>query len=126
MWEPSSVFKARNEKGRPQLEQKTISVETETLESWWHTHREGKTIDLLCLDLQGAEIEALKGAASLLSDVKYIITEGCRNPEYEDAPTLEDIRSLLAEHGFQEVANNEEVFTPDEHQADYLFSKVSS
>jgi len=122
----SSVFKAKNEQGRPQLEQKTVSVETETLDSWWHTHREGKTIDLLCLDLQGAEIEALKGATSLLPNVKYIITEGCRNPEYEDAPTLEDIRGLLAEYGFQEVANNEGSYYADEHQADYLFSKVGS
>ena len=122
----SSVFKARNEKGRPQLEQKTVTVETETLEAWWQTHRKGKTIDLLCLDLQGAEIEALKGATSLLPNVKYIITEGCRNPEYEDAPTLEDIRGFLAEYGFQEIGNNEGSFYADEHQADYLFSKVIS
>ena len=68
----------------------------------------------------------MKGATSLLPDVKYIITEGCRNPEYEDAPTLEDIRGLLAEYGFQEIGNNEGSPYADEHQADYLFSKVIS
>tara|TARA_B100000131_G_scaffold264359_1_gene261588 strand:+ start:2171 stop:2872 length:702 start_codon:yes stop_codon:yes gene_type:complete len=120
----SSVFKGKNEEGRPQLEQQSVSVETETLESWWQTNREGKTIDLLCLDLQGAEIEALKGASTLLPEIKYIITEGCRNPEYEDAPPLDDIRSLLAEYGFQEVSNNEGSLYADEHQADYLFSRV--
>ena len=40
------------------------------------------------MDLQGAEIEALKGAGDLLHHVKYIITEGCVKPFYKGAPTL--------------------------------------
>ena len=119
----SSVFTSKNEEGRPLLEQKTISVESETLDDWWSQNRNGQTIDLLCLDLQGAEVEALTGASNLLPHVKYIITEGCSNPEYEDAPTIEDIRQILFKYDFEEVSNNKESNYADEHQADYLFRR---
>ena len=59
------------------------------------------------MDLQGAEIEALKGAGDLLKNVKYIITEGCVQPFYQGAPHIDEITTLLEEYGFNEVYNLE-------------------
>ena len=57
--------------------------------------------NFLVLDLQGYELEALKGSKERLDDsVKYIICEIFREELYEDSPTFKDIDEYLNKFGF--------------------------
>jgi FkbM family methyltransferase len=58
-------------------------------------------IDLLKLDLQGYELEALKGCGSLLQHIKTITAEVEFVPLYDGQPLFADIDSFLRSHGFK-------------------------
>lgn len=60
-------------------------------------------IDLLWLDLQGAEAMVLADAYEALKRTSVIHIEVSRRPLYQGATTLSEIRSLLAAHGFEMV-----------------------
>ena len=77
------------------------------------------------MDLQGAEVEALKGAGDLLHKVKYIITEGCVQPFYEGAPHIDDITDILESYGFSLVADNMDTWQADELQGDFFFVRLA-
>ena len=51
-------------------------------------------LELLCMDLQGAEMEALEGMGDVLDSVKYIITEGQCKRLYHDTPLIGDIEQF--------------------------------
>ncbi len=57
--------------------------------------------DIIKLDLQGFELEALKGATGLLSDVCAIVTETAFAPLYENQPLFSDLDAFLSGHGFR-------------------------
>lgn len=57
--------------------------------------------DVLKLDLQGYELQALEGAADLLPDVKVVITEINFQPLYRESATFNDIDKFLQERGFK-------------------------
>ena len=61
-----------------------------------------KKIDILKMDIQGGELNALKGAKKLLknSNVKLIYTEVMLVEHYEDQPLLVDIWNYLNEFGY--------------------------
>ena len=69
----SSAFQFNSDYPHEDLEQSQIEVEALRVDDWWEANR-SDSIDLLAMDLQGAELEALKGMGNLLNDVKYIIT----------------------------------------------------
>ncbi len=74
---------------------------------------EGREIDLLKLDLQGYELEALKGCGSLLKRIKIITTEIEFVSLYEGQPLFGDIDVYLRSNGFR-LLNLYELFThPD-------------
>ncbi len=56
---------------------------------------------LLKLDVQGYELEVLKGLQNLLPKIKYIITEVAENQLYKDQVTENDILNYLKERNFQ-------------------------
>lgn len=58
-------------------------------------------VDVLKLDLQGYELEALRGATGLLSDVGAVLTEVEFVPLYEGAPVFRDVTTFLADRGFR-------------------------
>jgi FkbM family methyltransferase len=58
-------------------------------------------VDLLWLDLQGAELGALRGADSALKLVETIYVEVSRTALYDGACTLQEIRSFLEANGFR-------------------------
>lgn len=66
-------------------------------------------INLLFMDVQGAELEVLKGANGVLNRVDYIYTEVSLGGGYEGAATLEDVITALRLYGFRlhEVAIGE-------------------
>jgi len=70
-------------------------------------------IDILKLDLQGYELEALKGSEKLLSRIKIITTEIEFVSLYEAQPLFGEIDIFLRENGF-DLFNLYELFThPD-------------
>jgi FkbM family methyltransferase len=61
-------------------------------------------IDLVNLDIQGAELEAIKGLGKLADDVKWIYTEVNWKYMYADCPLIDDLDLELAKIGFVRVA----------------------
>ncbi|UCE49370.1 MAG: FkbM family methyltransferase, partial [Phycisphaerales bacterium] len=59
------------------------------------------SIELIKLDIQGAELKALRGAARMLEDSTLIVyTEICFNPLYEGGALYGEIDLLLRDYGF--------------------------
>lgn len=59
------------------------------------------SIDILWMDLQGSELNALKGMGDLLPNTMLIFTEVEHVPLYEGQPLFGDIRKYLEERGFR-------------------------
>jgi FkbM family methyltransferase len=56
--------------------------------------------NLITLDVQGYELEVLKGSSDLLLNVDYILCEVNRAELYKDCPMIEDIDKFLNNYGF--------------------------
>ena len=75
--------------------------------------RGSREVDLLKLDLQGYELEALKGCGSLLERIRIITTEIEFVSLYDGQPLFGDIDVFLRAHGFR-LLNLYELYThPD-------------
>jgi FkbM family methyltransferase len=101
-----------------------VEVQQVRLEDVMQGNRE---IDLLKLDLQGYELEALKGCGRLLERIKIITTEIEFVALYDGQPLFGDIDVFLRAHGFR-MLNLYELYTHPDGQltagdAVYLNSK---
>jgi FkbM family methyltransferase len=74
-----------------------MSVPMVTLDSVFHGHG---TIDLLKLDVEGYELEVLRGAKNILSNVRVIMTEVWFAGGYANAPYFSDMDLFLRENNF--------------------------
>jgi FkbM family methyltransferase len=72
-------------------------------------------IDILKLDLQGYELEALKGTAGVLNKVKLVLVEIEFVPLYENQPLFSDIDIYMRENGFR-LLNFYDLYTHDDGQ----------
>jgi FkbM family methyltransferase len=72
-------------------------------------------IDVLKLDLQGYEIEALKGAERLLDRIRLIITEVAFVPLYDNQPLFGDVDAFLRQRGFT-LRNLYDLYTLEDGQ----------
>lgn len=63
------------------------------------------SIDLLCMDVQGAAFEVLQSLGDYLSEVKYIITELETHPIYLGEVLYEDVDAYLKENGFERTSS---------------------
>jgi FkbM family methyltransferase len=79
----------------------TIDVEVVTLDAFCDLHQIA-AVDLLKMDIQGAELLALQGAADLLRKraVRLIYLEVTFQPLYRNQAFFTDIHSHLASHGY--------------------------
>jgi len=89
-----------------------------------------KEIDLLKLDLQGYELEALKGCGNLLYRIKIVVTEIEFVALYDNQPLFGDIDVFLRANGFN-LYNLYDLYTQQNGQltagdAVYLNSKYQS
>lgn len=88
---PSIVFK------------RTIDVATTTIDDW--AARNGiARVDFLFLDIQGAELLAMKGAPRIMKTVKAIVTEVEFVEAYAGQPRYREIRNWLEAQGFRMAA----------------------
>ena len=68
--------------------------------------REGLTpvkYPALIIDVQGAELQVLKGAGHMLSEFRFVKAEAADFESYVDCTTLEDLRQYLDSFGFEEI-----------------------
>jgi len=56
---------------------------------------------LLKIDIQGAEAQALRGAASALERIEHVLIEASLVPLYEGESTLRELSALLENRGFR-------------------------
>jgi FkbM family methyltransferase len=75
--------------------------------------------NLLNIDVQGYELEVLKGMGEELNKIQLIIAEVNRDEMYEGCPMIEDIDEYLEKFGFQRIA----VQWQSESWGDALYSK---
>lgn len=57
--------------------------------------------DFLKLDVQGAELDILRGGEKCLRNSKYVLLEASLHRWNKDAPMIEDIIIFMSERGFQ-------------------------
>ncbi|MGE0010594.1 MAG: FkbM family methyltransferase [Candidatus Babeliales bacterium] len=98
----------------------TIMVPVTTIDAW-AAHYNVAKLDFLWLDLQGAELLALKGAEHMLNTVQVIQVEVNRTERYKHAPLYDDIITFLNARGFK---LNQEAFH-HETWGDALFIRAS-
>jgi len=87
-----------------------IKVKTSTLD-FYISSNNIKTIDLLKIDVQGAEVNVLNGAFSSLQKTKCVILEISFYDYYETQTSFFDIEKILSPMGFKlysisEISNN--------------------
>lgn len=86
------------------VEKKLIQVPCTTIDEL--TRDLDIPIDLLNMDIQGAELMALHGATRTLRDVKCIVTEVNRAELYEGCGLLGDLDQFLKPFGFKRVVSD--------------------
>jgi Methyltransferase FkbM domain len=77
----------------------TTTVNTTTLDSWAQSAHAGP-IDVLKVDVQGAELDVLRGAETSLASVRMLELEVEFQPLYERQPLFGDVDHFLRERGF--------------------------
>ena len=70
----------------------------------WSMHENIARVDLMWLDMQGYEINALRGASRLLQSVSVVYTELCRSQLYDGMTTQDEYISFLESCGFKLMA----------------------
>jgi FkbM family methyltransferase len=60
-----------------------------------------QNIDLLCIDLQGYELQAIKSLGEKLKTVKYIITECSILTSYKNGANFVELNDYLKKYGFK-------------------------
>lgn len=60
-------------------------------------------VDFMALDIQGVELEALKGSVGLLPRIKWIYLEVNKRPIYTGCSLVKDIDVFLGEYGFKRI-----------------------
>ena len=83
---------------------------------------------LLKLDVQGYELEALKGAVETLQRIDFVYCEVSFYELYESQPLVAEIVEFLRAHGFEPARIGQVAKAADGRplQADVLFEKVST
>jgi FkbM family methyltransferase len=80
----------------------TIQVPVKTLDSFSLDDR----YNFLSIDVQGFELEVLKGAKETLKNIDFIICEVNNTELYLGCCMVEDIDDFLLQHGFRREATN--------------------
>ncbi len=84
--------------------QRRVSVAAMTLDVW-HESVNSPKIDLLWLDLQGAELQVLNHGKAVLSATRVIHIEVSRKPLYEGGATFSEVKDALSRAGFRLVSS---------------------
>lgn len=111
----SSLFKA-NEKFMPGYIQYEIKTKCFRLDTFMKEYNIPK-VDIMWLDLQGAELMALQGLGEYINDVKYVQSEVEYVKLYKDQPLVDDVTSFMISKGFE----LREKLASDRLYGDYIY-----
>jgi FkbM family methyltransferase len=90
-----------------------IEVSTETLETF--CRGQGITeIDVVHLDVQGAELAVLRGAGPLLDRVSVVWMEVEAIPLYDGQPLKADVERFMTDHGFRRIVDTVDAVAGDQ------------
>ncbi len=98
----SSMFRASGKYPIENYVQNEIEVDTVRLDTVLELYK-SSIIDLLWMDLQGAELIALKGLGDRLKDVKVVHTEAEFMEIYNGQPLFKDIKRFMLKNNFKSV-----------------------
>jgi FkbM family methyltransferase len=96
----SSLFRANPDYPHEQYHQNKITVDATTL-ARWSEEASISSVDLIWMDLQGAELRALEGMGALIKNIKILYTEVEYKPLYVGQPLFQDIDRFLRKSGFR-------------------------
>lgn len=114
----------RNEFGQVQTDE--VGIEVVRLDDYIRT-KGIRTPDVIKIDVQGFELEVLKGATTILSHAKYLIIEVSFIELYEFQPLFSEVTAFLRDHGFNVYAfGNNTALGKRIIQTDVLFKSVNS
>lgn len=100
-------------------QKQTGIIEIKTLKNYV-SHNKIENIDILCMDVQGYELNVLKGAEDFIKNINYIIMEEPKpiinlkylplgiHSKYINAPSSQEIKLFMKEHNFVEIERIEE------------------
>ncbi len=102
----------------------TVPLETVTLD----TLAELPPVDLLKMDLQGGELEVLRGALAKLSEAVAIVTEVRFHRMYDGEPMFSDLDQELRAQGFKlhKFLFTKSVMMPHEHEDQVVRARLTS
>jgi FkbM family methyltransferase len=80
-----------------------LKMNTTTIPLLFAEHNITPSFNFINLDIQGAELKALKGMESMLSNVQYIYSEVNTKYLYSGCALLEELDLYLQQHGFSRV-----------------------
>lgn len=115
----SSLFKANGQYPIETYVQYEDVVECTRIDTCLNA-RNIKKIDLVWIDLQGAEMIAFESFGDLLVTVDYIHTEVSFKPLYDGQVLFEKLHSYMLSQGFKNV----EPIKMNEWQSDVIYGKV--
>lgn len=82
----------------------TVNLKSKTLDSIISSNNiDTNNYNLLNLDIQGAELLALKGSVELLNKIDYIYSEVNIKHLYKDCALMDEMDAFLKEFGFERV-----------------------
>jgi FkbM family methyltransferase len=98
----SSMFRASGKYPIENYVQSEIEVDSVRLDTILELYNHS-IVDLLWMDLQGAELLALKGLGNRLKDVKVVHTEAEFMEIYNGQPLFKDIERFMLKNNFESV-----------------------
>ena len=117
------IGRRQTEYFRDTAEVGTIKVSVQRLDDL-SVHWRGRSSQLLKLDVQGYELNVLRGAAQTLGSCKYVYAECSEVELYEGQALKQEVSDFLKSNGFVEKGMfNPEYQQSELIQADYLFQR---
>jgi len=100
-----------------EIQVRTITLDS-SLRNHWSHWSEKKLETLMILDIQGGELEALKGAPELLERIGWIQSEVSTAELYRDQNSLTQLDKYLKSKGFKRVSTR---IYPERNHGDALY-----
>lgn len=93
----ASLYK-ENTEWYAQGKYKTVTVQADTLDN--RNYFDGQPVDLIKIDVQGAELDILKGGKKTIQNASYVILEMSLLQYNEGAPLMDKVVDKMVEYGF--------------------------
>jgi len=84
----------------------TLNVDMSTVDTLTTELKSPENYNFLNMDVQGYELEVLKGSTKHLNNVDYIMTEVNRAEVYKDCALIRELDAFLSEYQFKRVETN--------------------